>query len=49
MRRARLDILVENCGRINYGGYFSHDRKGIVGAARYANEALRDGPFIRWR
>lgn len=39
--RARLDILVENSGRINYGGYFARDCKGIVGATRYANEELR--------
>lgn len=28
---ATLDILVENCGRINYGKAFGADRKGIVG------------------
>jgi beta-galactosidase len=41
-RRAQLDILVENSGRINYGGYFARDCKGIVGAVRYASDALRD-------
>ena len=27
---ARLDILVENCGRINYGGQLPYNRKGIT-------------------
>ena len=27
----RLDILVENCGRINYGPYLGKDPKGIAG------------------
>jgi beta-galactosidase len=40
--RAQLDILVENGGRINYGGYLARDRKGIVGNVLYANEALLD-------
>ena len=40
--RAQLDILVENGGRINYGGYFARDRKGIVGAVYYAQQPLRD-------
>ncbi len=41
-RRAQLDILVENSGRINYGGYFSRDRKGIVGAVRFGDAELRE-------
>ncbi len=27
-----IDLLVENCGRINYGPYFGRDFKGIVGS-----------------
>jgi beta-galactosidase len=41
-QRAHLDILVENGGRINYGGYLARDRKGAVGPVLYANAALRD-------
>jgi beta-galactosidase len=40
--RAQLDILVENSGRINYGGYLARDRKGIVGHAFYGDAELRD-------
>lgn len=29
--RVTLDLLVENCGRINYGSQFPIDRKGITG------------------
>ena len=29
---ATLEILVENCGRINYGPQIGHDRKGIAGS-----------------
>ncbi len=39
---AQLDILVENGGRINYGGYFARDRKGIVGSVRYGGVTLRE-------
>jgi beta-galactosidase len=38
--RAQLGILVENGGRINYGGNFARDRKGIIGAVSFANEVL---------
>lgn len=33
---AQLDILVENMGRVNYGGHIS-DRKGITQGIRFAN------------
>ena len=33
----RLDILVENCGRINYGGKL-FDKKGIVGGVRFNSQ-----------
>ena len=29
---AELELLVENCGRINYGPYLGQDRKGIAGS-----------------
>ena len=41
---ATLDILVENCGRINYGPRFPTERKGIGGAVRWNGKALH-----RWR
>lgn len=38
---ARLDILVENCGRINYGPMIGGERKGIERSVRYnGNELL---------
>jgi len=40
---ARLDILVENCGRINYGPEFPYERKGIIGGVFLDGEAL--GPW----
>lgn len=33
--KARLDILVENCGRINYGQKLVDNRKGILGAVKF--------------
>jgi beta-galactosidase len=41
-QRAQLEVLVENGGRINYGGYLARDRKGIVGPVVYADAELRD-------
>ncbi|HLX25883.1 MAG TPA: beta-galactosidase family protein [Candidatus Cybelea sp.] len=38
--KATLDILVENCGRINYGPLISGERKGIVGDVRFRNAEL---------
>jgi beta-galactosidase len=38
--RATLDILVENCGRINYGPQFAADRKGITGHVTLDGEEL---------
>jgi beta-galactosidase len=38
---ARLDILVENGGRINYGPDFPFERKGITGAVRLNGRDLR--------
>lgn len=39
--RARLDILVENGGRINYGPDLPFERKGIAGVVRLNGRALR--------
>lgn len=39
---AVLDILVENCGRINYGPDFPFERKGITRTVHLANEEVRD-------
>ena len=38
---AVLDILVENCGRINYGPKFPAECKGIVGDVFFNGDALR--------
>ncbi len=40
-RGSRLDILVENCGRINYGPRFSGERKGVIGSVRWEQRELR--------
>jgi beta-galactosidase len=40
---ATLDILVENCGRINYGGQLVDNRKGITGSV-----LLGDRPLTGW-
>jgi beta-galactosidase len=40
--RTRLDILVENGGRINYGPGLGHDRKGITVPVAYDGEELLD-------
>jgi beta-galactosidase len=38
---ATLDILVENCGRINYGPRFSGERKGVTGMVRMNGDIVR--------
>lgn len=38
---ARLDVLVENGGRINYGAQLSDERKGIAGAVLWRGTELR--------
>jgi beta-galactosidase len=38
---ARLEVLVENQGRVNYGQAI-HDRKGLLGEVRLGGETLRD-------
>jgi beta-galactosidase len=38
--RATLDILVENCGRINYGPLLTDNRKGITEAVRIGDRTL---------
>ncbi|BBA95257.1 putative beta-galactosidase [Actinacidiphila reveromycinica] len=38
---ARLEVLVENQGRVNYGQAL-HDRKGLLGEARLDGAVLRD-------
>jgi beta-galactosidase len=37
---AMLDILVENCGRINYGGQLPDNRKGIIGPVALGGREL---------
>jgi beta-galactosidase len=37
---ARLDILVENTGRVNFGRQFPHERAGIAGQVTLANARL---------
>ncbi len=39
--QTRLDILVENCGRINYGRSIASERKGITGRVLLDNRELR--------
>lgn len=41
---ATLDILVENCGRINYGPLIEDERKGIERSVRY-----NGGELLDWR
>ncbi len=36
----RIDILVENRGRVNYGPKWLHDRKGLLGNATLAGKTL---------
>ena len=43
----RLDILVENLGRINYGTELVHGRKGIIGAVRFKGQTLQDWKMYR--
>ncbi len=38
---ARLDILVENSGRVNYGRQLRDERKGITTSVRFAGRDLR--------
>ncbi|HWB90696.1 MAG TPA: beta-galactosidase family protein, partial [Puia sp.] len=45
--RARLDILVENLGRVNFGPYLLHNLKGIVGAVRFAGRELKGWKMYR--
>ena len=40
----RLDILVENSGRVNFGHQFSHERAGITREVTLANQ-----PLINWQ
>lgn len=44
---ATLDILVENCGRINYGHKMVDGRKGIVGDVTFAGKTLADWQMFR--
>ncbi|MBV8434243.1 MAG: beta-galactosidase [Candidatus Eremiobacteraeota bacterium] len=37
---ARLQILVENCGRVNYGFFLSGERKGITRSVRWNGSEL---------
>ncbi len=39
---ARLDILVENLGRINYGRELMHNRKGIIGSVAFNGNTLKN-------
>jgi beta-galactosidase len=40
--RVTLDILVENLGRINFGPYLLHNKKGITGKVLFNNQELKD-------
>jgi beta-galactosidase len=40
--RATLDILVENCGRVNYGAAIARELKGITGNVLLNGKPLRD-------
>ena len=44
---ARLEILVENCGRINYGPDLPFERKGITSAVHLNGEELRGWRIYR--
>ncbi|KAF7664778.1 hypothetical protein LDENG_00165130 [Lucifuga dentata] len=37
-----LSLLVENCGRVNYGKTLDEQRKGLVGEIKFNKQALRD-------
>lgn len=37
-----LDILIENCGRINYGPDLTFERKGITRAVRFNGKEIQD-------
>jgi beta-galactosidase len=37
---SRLDILIENCGRINYGPHMGADPKGLRGPVRFNGQQL---------
>jgi beta-galactosidase len=41
-RNTRLDIWVENNGRINYGPYLTDNRKGIVGLVTLGGSEIQD-------
>ena len=40
--RVRLDILVENLGRINFGPYLLQNTKGIIGSVRFGKNELKN-------
>jgi beta-galactosidase len=42
---AVMDVLVENCGRINYGPYVGKDPKGIVGSVCIELQRLTDWDY----
>jgi len=43
-----LDILVENGGRINYGGDLPHNQKGIIGAVLFDDRELTGWEMYRF-
>ncbi len=45
--RVRLDILVENLGRVNFGPYLLHNLKGITGQVLLSGRALRGWQMYR--
>jgi len=47
-RSATLDILVENCGRINYGSEMVDGRKGLVGDATFAGHILTNWQMFKF-
>ncbi|HEY3862637.1 MAG TPA: beta-galactosidase family protein [Verrucomicrobiae bacterium] len=45
---ATLDILVENCGRINYGRQMTDNRKGIIGSVTLDGRELTGWEMFRF-
>ena len=39
---ATIDILVENCGRVNFGSKLNSERKGILGGVYSNSKELKE-------
>lgn len=46
--KVKLDILVENLGRINFGKYLLQNNKGITGAVTVNNEEVKNWKMYRF-